>query len=57
MPNINGLHYIRMFRYIANHVMPTNVSLANMVHLVTTLLIEPFMKWGIDFIGPIKLPS
>jgi hypothetical protein len=26
-----------------------------MAHLVTTLPIEPVMKWDIDFIGPIKL--
>ncbi len=25
-----------------------------MAHLVTTLLAEPFMKWGIDFTSPIK---
>jgi hypothetical protein len=26
-----------------------------MAHLVTTLSVEPFMKWGINFIGPIKV--
>jgi hypothetical protein len=32
-----------------------NLSLVSMAHLVTTLPTKPFMKLGIDFIGPIKL--
>jgi hypothetical protein len=28
-----------------------------MVKLITMLLIEPFMKWGLDFIGMIKFVS
>jgi hypothetical protein len=27
----------------------------NLAKLITTLLEEPFQKWGLDFIGPIKL--
>ncbi len=29
----------------------------NLAKLVTTLLEESFQKWGLDFIGPIKLAS
>jgi len=27
----------------------------NLIKLVTSLLEEPFMKWGLDFVGLIKL--
>jgi hypothetical protein len=29
----------------------------NLAKVVTTLLEEQFQKWGLDFIGPIKLAS
>ncbi len=29
----------------------------NLAKLITTLLEEPFQKWGLDFIGPIKRAS
>ncbi len=31
------------------------LRIKNLAKLVTTLLEEPFMKWGLHFIGPIKL--
>jgi len=29
----------------------------SLIILITSLLKEPFMKWGFDFVGPIKLAS
>ncbi len=34
-----------------------NLLTQNLAQLVTTLPKEPFQKWGLDFIGPIKLVS
>jgi len=35
----------------------SNMLAQNMAKLITTLLEKPFQKWGLDFIGPIKLAS
>jgi hypothetical protein len=34
-----------------------NLLVQNMVKLITILLEEPFEKWGLEFIEPIKLVS
>ncbi len=59
MPIIGGQPWTKMFM---NSIGPydlcqwTNNLLAqNMVKLITTLPKKPFQKWGLDFIGPIKL--
>jgi hypothetical protein len=47
-----------MHSSIVNHVMLANeskISYIPMAKLITMLATEPFMRWGLDFIGPIKL--
>jgi hypothetical protein len=34
-----------------------NLLAQNIAKLITTMPKEPFQKWGLDFIGPIKLMS
>jgi hypothetical protein len=33
----------------------TGLAIQSLAKLVTSLLKEPFMKWGFHFVGPIKL--
>ncbi len=35
----------------------SNLLAQNMTKSIDTLLEKPFQKWGLDFIGPIKLAS
>jgi len=34
-----------------------NLSTQSLAKLVTNLLVKPFTKWGLDFLGPIKLAT
>jgi hypothetical protein len=36
------------------HVKKKRISNSNLAKLVTSLLEEPFMKWGLDFMEAIK---
>jgi hypothetical protein len=37
------------------HAKKKGFMIHNLAKLVTNLLEDPFMKWGIDFAGPIEL--
>jgi hypothetical protein len=40
---------------LVTNVKERNLLIQNLAKLVTTLLKEPFQKWGLDFIGLVKL--
>ncbi len=45
-----------MANYVQGHACQRTKGLViqSLAMLVTSLLEEPFMKWGLDFVGPIK---
>ncbi len=58
MLNIGGQ---TMYRYVRDYCRSYDafqiiggLATQSFAKLVTSLLKEPFMKWGLDFVGPIK---
>jgi hypothetical protein len=45
------------YRTCDQHQIIGNMLIQNLAKLVITLLEEPFKKWGLDFIEPVKLTS